>query len=443
MVCASVNLRAHAGEALPRHARADAGAAGGARGDGAADDPPPLGRLPRTFTRVIDRLQAVYRTENDVLLFTSAGTAAMESAVANVCSPATACSSSRTGTSASAGRRSPSGYGLDVDHLRYEWGELPSPDEVGARLEEIGGAKVVYLTHSDTSTAASPTCRRPPSGSPAPGALIAVDAISSLAAVPLETDDWGLDIVLTSSHKALMCPAGLAFAAISPAALEATQTASLPRYYMDWQRAIAAQAMGETPFSTAISLVRGLDVALDLILADGLAAAHERHLRLGRAARAGVKAMGLELFSPDADSSAVVTAIRMPEEIDGQAIVASMRERSGVTIIGGQGEQRGKIVRFGTSATWTCRTSPPRSPRSSARSWRPAPTSSAGRPSRRARGARRARRGVRSGSRPGADRGGGDRPSARAIRRRRRARRRPGRDDRRLRRDHHPQRHRS
>ena len=176
-------------------------------------------------------------------------------------------------------------------------------------------------------------------------ALIAVDAISSLAAVPLETDDWGLDIVLTSSHKALMCPAGLAFAAISPAAQEATKTASLPRYYMDWQRAISAQAM-ETPFSTAISLVRGLDVALDLILADGLAAV-ERHLRLGRAARAGVKAMGLELFSPDADSSAVVTAIRMPPEIDGQAIVASMRDRSGVTIIGGQGEQRGKIVRFG------------------------------------------------------------------------------------------------
>jgi aspartate aminotransferase-like enzyme len=179
------------------------------------------------------------------------------------------------------------------------------------------------------------------------GALIAVDAISSLAAVPLETDDWDLDIVLTSSHKALMCPAGLAFAAVSPAALEATETAALPRYYMDWQRAVATQAKGETPFSTAISLVRGLDVALELILADGLQAAHERHLRLGRAARAGVKAMGLELFSPDLDSSAVVTAIRMPEDVDGQAIVASMRERSGVTVIGGQGEQRGKIVRFG------------------------------------------------------------------------------------------------
>jgi len=144
-----------------------------------------------------------------------------------------------------------------------------------------------------------------------------------------------------------MCPAGLAFAAVSPQALETTETATTPRYYMDWRRAITAQAKGETPFSTAISLVRGLDVALEMILEDGLEAAYERHLRLGRAARAGVKAMGLELFSPDDDTSAVVTAIRMPAEIDGQAIVGSMREESGVTIIGGQGQMRGKIVRFG------------------------------------------------------------------------------------------------
>jgi aspartate aminotransferase-like enzyme len=300
-----------------------------------------------TFTRVIERLQAVYRTENDVLLFTSAGTAAMESAVANVCSPGDRVLVVSHGYFGERWAAIAQRYGLDVDHLRYEWGELPSPDEVGARLEEIRGAKVVYLTHSDTSTGGVADVEATAERLAGSGALVAVDAISSLAAVPLETDDWGLDIVLTSSHKALMCPAGLAFAAISPAALEATETASLPRYYMDWQRAVAAQALGETPFSTAISLVRGLDVALDLILADGLAAAQERHLRLGRAARSGVKAMGLELFSPDADSSAVVTAIRMPAEIDGQAIVASMRERSGVTIIGGQGAQRGKIVRFG------------------------------------------------------------------------------------------------
>jgi aspartate aminotransferase-like enzyme len=300
-----------------------------------------------TLTRVLERLQAVYRTENDVLLFTSAGTAAMESAVANVCSPGDRVLVVSHGYFGERWAAIAEGYGLEVEHLRYEWGELPSPDDVGARLDELGGAKVVYLTHSDTSTGGVADVQATAERIAGSGALLAVDAISSLAAVPLETDEWGLDIVLTSSHKALMCPAGLAFGAVSPAALEATASAALPRYYMDWQAAIAAQAKGETPFSTAISLVRGLDVALDLILAGGLEAAYERHLRLGRAARAGVKAMGLELFSPDADSSVVVTAIRMPEGIDGQAIVASMRDESGVTIIGGQGPFRGKIVRFG------------------------------------------------------------------------------------------------
>jgi aspartate aminotransferase-like enzyme len=300
-----------------------------------------------TFTRVLDRLQTVYGTENDVLLFTSAGTAAMESAVANVCSPGDRVLVVSHGYFGERWAAIAKGYGLEVEHVRYEWGELPDADEVGSRLDEIGGAKVVYLTHSDTSTGGVADVQATAERIAGSGALIAVDAISSLAAVPLATDEWGLDIVLTSSHKALMCPAGLAFAAISPAALDATHDASLPRYYMDWQRAIEAQAKGETPFSTAISLVRGLDVALELILGEGLAAAHERHVRLGRAARAGVKAMGLELFSPDADSAAVVTAIRMPEGIDGQAVVASMLERSGVTVIGGQGQLRGKIVRFG------------------------------------------------------------------------------------------------
>ena len=300
-----------------------------------------------TFASVLQRLQTVYRTTNDVLLFTSAGTAAMESAVANLCSPGDRVLVVSHGYFGERWAAIAEGYDIAVDHLRYEWGETPSPDEIGARLEELGGARAVYLTHSDTSTGVVADVQATAARLAGSGALVAVDAISSLAAVPVETDDWGLDVVLTSSHKALMCPAGLAFAAISPAALDATESAASPRYYMDWRRTLTAQAKGESPFSTAISLVRGLDVALDLLLAEGLAAAHERHVRLGRAARAGVKAMGLELFSPDEDRAAVVTAIRMPADVDGQAVVAGMRERSGVTVIGGQGQLRGKIVRFG------------------------------------------------------------------------------------------------
>jgi serine---pyruvate transaminase len=300
-----------------------------------------------TLARVLEHLKEVYRTDNDVLLFTSAGTAVMESAAANLCSPGDRVLVVSHGYFGERWAAIAGAYGLEVEHLRYEWGETPSPDEVAARLEETGGVKVVYLTHSETSTGVVSDVQSIAERISGSGALVAVDAISSLAAVPLETDEWGLDVVITSSHKALMCPAGLAFAAVSPPALEAARRAESPRFYTDWERTRAAQEKGENPFSVAISLVVGLDVALEMILAEGLESAHARHVRLGRACRAGAKAMGLELLSPDEDRSAVVTAIRMPADVDGSAIVLSMRERSGVTAIGGQGPFKGKLVRIG------------------------------------------------------------------------------------------------
>jgi len=300
-----------------------------------------------TLERVTERLQQVFRTENDIVHLTSAGTGAMESVFQNLVSPGDPVLVVSHGFFGERFAAQAEVYGCKLTHLRYGWGESPNPDEVGAQLEEMGGAKIVFLTHSDTSTGVVSDVQAIAERISGSDALVVVDAISSLAAVPLETDAWGIDVVITSSHKALMSPPGLAFVSVSEAAFEASRSATSPRYYFDWERARAAQEKGENPFSPAISLFLGVDVALGMILEEGLDSAFERHVRLGRAARAGVKAMGLELFSPDEDRSAVVTAIKMPEGIDGGSIVLSMRERSGVTIIGGQGELRGKIVRFG------------------------------------------------------------------------------------------------
>jgi aspartate aminotransferase-like enzyme len=300
-----------------------------------------------TLARVLERLRLIARTENDVLLFTSSGTGAMESAVANVCSPGDrilVVSAGHFGERwLELGRR----YGCDVVPLRYEWGETPSGEDVAAKLEEIGGAKAVYLTHSDTSTGVVADVGEIAARASASGALVVVDAISSFAAVPVEVDAWALDIVVAGSQKALMTPPGLALAAVSPAALEAAGDAASPRFYFDWLRTREAHATSLAAFTPAVSLVIGLDTALSLLLAEGLDAAFARHVRLGRACRAGVRAMGLELFSPDEDRSAVVTAIRMPADVDSSAIVLSVRERHGVTIGGGQGRLKGKIVRIG------------------------------------------------------------------------------------------------
>jgi aspartate aminotransferase-like enzyme len=300
-----------------------------------------------TLGRVIERLKQVFLTENEMLTFTSAGTGVMESAMQNLCSPGDRVLVVSHGYFGERFAALADVYGCDLTHLRYAWGETPNADEVGEKLDEMGGAKAVFLTHSDTSTGVVSDLRSIAERLNGTDAIIVVDAISSLAAVPLETDAWGLDVVITSSHKALMCPPGLAFASVSERAFEAARGATTPRFYLDWERTRAAQEKGENPFSPAISLYLGLDVALGMILDDGLEAAFERHVRLGRACRAGVKATGLELFSPDEDRAAVVTATLMPADVDGQAVVLSMRERSGVTIIGGQGEVRGKIVRIG------------------------------------------------------------------------------------------------
>ena len=263
--------------------------------------------------RVTEGLQQVFRTENDIVHLTSAGTGAMESAFQNLCSPGDPVLVVSHGYFGERFAAQAEIFGCKLTHLRYPWGETPSPDEVGEKLEEIGGAKAVFLTHSDTSTGVVADVQATAERIAGSDALVVVDAISSLAAVPLEADAWDLDVVITSSHKALMCPPGLAFISVSEDAFEAGLSATLPRYYFDWERARAAQAKGENPFSPAISLFLGLDVALRMILDEGLAAAYERHVRLGRAARAGVKAMGLELFSPDDDTAAVVTAIRAPQ----------------------------------------------------------------------------------------------------------------------------------
>jgi serine---pyruvate transaminase len=301
------------------------------------------------LARLLERLPEIFRTENDVLMFASSGTGAMESAVANICSPDDRVLVVSAGHFGERWAEIVSRYRCDVVHLAFEWGETPSADEVEARIAEVGGVKAVYLTQCETSTGVVTDVRAIAERAESAGALVVVDAISSLGAIRLETDEWGVDVVVSGSQKALMTPPGLALASVSGAAVDASLTATSPRFYFDWER--ARKFLGKRPpeaqFTPAISLVVGLDAAVSLLLEEGLEAAFDRHVRLGRGCRAGVKAMGLELFSPDEDRSAVVTAIRMPDAIDGQEIVRFLREREGVTIAGGQGHLRGKVIRIG------------------------------------------------------------------------------------------------
>ena len=301
----------------------------------------------KIYEQCLGRLQEVYRTEHDVLMFTTSGTGAFESAVANLTSPGDRQLVISAGNFGERWAGMARAFGADLVHVRLEWGETPEPDDLRSALADAGDVGVVYLTHSETSTGVVCDVQSLAAVAKEAGALVVVDAVSSLGAVPLETDAWGIDVVVSGSQKALMSPPGIAFASVAPAGLEAASRSTSPRYVMDWERTRKAQAKKDAPFTPAIPIVRAQNVALGLLLEEGLEAAFERHARLGRACREGAKAMGLELFSPDEERSAVVTAIRAPDGVDATEIVNGLRDRFGITIANGQGDLKGKIFRIG------------------------------------------------------------------------------------------------
>ena len=299
------------------------------------------------YQRCLIRLAEVYRTQNDVLMFTTSGTGAFESAVANLTSPGDRQLVLSAGNFGERWAGLVKAFGADLVHVQLGWGDTPEAEDLRAALAEAGEVRVVYLTHSETSTGVVCDVQALAAVAKEAGTLVVVDAVSSLGAVPLETDAWDLDVVVSGSQKALMTPPGVAFVSVSEAALAVAARSTSPRYVFDWERTRKAQAKLDAPFTPAVSLVRALDVALGLLLDEGLEAAFDRHARLGRACREGAKAMGLELFSPDEERSAVVTAIRAPEGVDATAVVSALRDRFGITIANGQGELKGKIFRIG------------------------------------------------------------------------------------------------
>jgi aspartate aminotransferase-like enzyme len=298
------------------------------------------------LARTVDRLKQVFRTENDVLLFTASGTGAFESAVANLVSPGDSVLAVSQGEFGERWAKLGAVYGAEVRPLALAWGESPTPDQLRRALDNQA-ADIVFLVHSETSSGVVADIEPLARVAKNAGALVVVDAVSSLGAVQLETDAWGLDVVVSGSQKALMAPPGLAFASVSPSAWERCERTTSPRFYFDWRRYRKSFATLGTPFTPAVATVVGLDVALGMILDRGLDEAFAHHSALGRACREGFKAMGLELFSPDEDRSAVVTAVLTPDGADAKKLALTLRDRFGITIAGGHGDMATKLFRIG------------------------------------------------------------------------------------------------
>src|ERR671930_2103105 len=204
------------------------------------------------YERSLARLREVYRTQNDVLMFTTSGTGAFESAVANLTTPGDRQLVLSAGNFGERWAGMVRAFGAELVHVRLEWGETPEPEDLRAALDEAGDVSVVYVTHSETSTGVVCDVQALAAVAKEAGALVVVDAVSSLGAVPLETDAWEIDVVVSGSQKALMCPPGVAFTSVSQVALETSARATAPRYVLDWERTRKAQAKLDAPPPTAV-----------------------------------------------------------------------------------------------------------------------------------------------------------------------------------------------
>jgi aspartate aminotransferase-like enzyme len=298
---------------------------------------------------VTDRLRQLYRTNaGDLVLMTSSGTGGLESAIQNCFSPGDEVLVPLAGFFSGRFQKLAETYGLSVRTIEYEWGTRIRPDDVATALAERP-VKAVLLTHSETSTGVIQPVRELAEVANAAGAMVLVDVVSSLGAVPFEFDAWGIDVAIGGSQKALSASPGIAFAAISPRAWEATRGATLPRFYFDWAtyKRFAELPDPENPWTPAISVMQGLQAALHLYFQEGADAAMARHRMLSRAVKEGVMALGLDLFGEGLEDNWTVTAIRAPECADADMISDTMRAEHGCVIAPGQGPLKGKVFRIG------------------------------------------------------------------------------------------------
>ncbi len=298
---------------------------------------------------VTGRLKELYRTDSaDILLMTSSGTGALESAIQNCFSPGDEVLVPLAGFFAQRWKSLAEAYGLTVRTVDYEWGTKIRPADVAAALDGHP-VKGVLLTQSETSTGVIQPIQELARVAREAGALVVVDVVSSLGAVPFEFDAWGIDVALGGSQKALSASPGIAFAAVGERAWEATRAATNPRFYFDWATyaRFAALPEPENPWTPAISVMQGLQAALELYFQDGVDAAHARHRMLSRAVKEGAKALGLDLFGEGLEQNWTVTAIRAPESADADTICDTIRRDWGCVLAPGQGPLKGKVFRIG------------------------------------------------------------------------------------------------
>ena len=311
----------------------------------------PIGHRSGDFSKIIaeinQNLQWLHQTKNEVLSLNVSGTGAMEAGMINFLSPGDRVLVGVNGKFGDRWAQIAEVFGLQTERISAEWGKPLDTEEFRSKLEADTNKeiKAVIITHSETSSGVLNDLETINQYVKNHGeALIIVDAVTSLGAYNLPIDDLGLDVVASGSQKGYMIPPGLGFIAVSDKAWSAYENCQFPRFYMDLGKYKKANAKNSTPFTPPVNLMYGLQTALQMMQREGLENIFARHLRLTKATRAAIQALGLNLFAPDDAASTAVTAIATD---DAEKIRAIMRQKYDIALAGGQDHLKGKIFRIG------------------------------------------------------------------------------------------------
>ncbi|MGE3153988.1 MAG: alanine--glyoxylate aminotransferase family protein [Nitrospiraceae bacterium] len=298
------------------------------------------------FAEVRDNLKWLFQTRNDVLQLACSGTGGMEGAVSNFLSPGDKAICINGGKFGERWTKICKTFGVQVHEIKVEWGRAVDPQMVAEVLKRDPSIKAVYVQASETSTGVAHNCKALADiVRPLDETILVVDAITALGVFDLRTDEWGLDVVVTGSQKALMLPPGMAFVSVSDKAWRLADKAKNAAFYFNFKRERENQQKNQTAYTPAVSMILGLQEVLRMLKAEGLANVFSRHAILACAMREGVKAAGLTLFPKESPSDALTT-VSAPEGIDGQQIYKNLRVQYGITAAGGQDHLKGKVFRI-------------------------------------------------------------------------------------------------
>ncbi|MDP6777279.1 MAG: alanine--glyoxylate aminotransferase family protein [Candidatus Latescibacteria bacterium] len=300
--------------------------------------------FPELLTGVLEDVKSVFPTTHDLLALASSGTGVMEAAVVNTLSSGERALAIQAGQFGARWGELCRAYGIDVDIIDLPWGSALDPAAVASHLGEDPSIRVVFATQSETSTGVLHDIQGLGEAVRDSDRLLVIDGISSVGAHPLSTDEWGVDVAVTASQKGLMLPPGLGIIAVGPRAWESSERADLPRYYWDLRTYRASLAEGRGPATLPVTLIAGFRAALDLIAEEGIEQVWARHARHAGAVRAAADALGLSVFAQCPSNA--LTAIALPEQVDGLALMEHLRVRFGIILGGGLAHLRGRIVRI-------------------------------------------------------------------------------------------------